>query len=162
MVAKNGTIIEQAQILTTHNLAQLIDGLDLRDELGPVLPGLARRCFEWICRRQQLFIADWQAEMQAVKNSAYAWRQMLFYLSLAGADEIHGFLDWADEHLAEQREGFRERFAQVMVGLHAVASGGEFAPDGVHGPSGGRRFLGWTLERHWLLPERREAAMKRR
>jgi len=159
-VARNGTIIEQAQILTTHNLAQLIDGLDLRNELRPVLPGLARRSFEWICHRQQLIIADWRAEMQTVKNSAYAWRQMLLYLSIAGADEIPRFFDWADEHLAKQREDFRERFSPVMIGLHAVASGGEFSRDGVHSPSWGRRFLGWTLDRHWLLPERRQAAKR--
>jgi hypothetical protein len=63
-VARHGTIIEQAQILTTHNLAQLVDGLDLVDELRPAFPELARRCFERICTRQQLAIDDWRAELQ--------------------------------------------------------------------------------------------------
>jgi hypothetical protein len=158
-VARNGAIIEQAQILTTHNLGQLLAGLSLRDELRPVLPDLARRCFEWICRRQQLVIRDWRAEMQNVKNSAYAWRQMIFYLSTADADEVPRFLDWAGDHLAKQREEFRDRFAPARLGLEAIARGGRFDGAGFDTATGGRRFLGWTLERHWLLPERREATV---
>jgi hypothetical protein len=148
-------IIEQAQILTTHNLAQLVDGLDLGAELR--WPELARRGFEWICARLQLSIPDWHAEMHNVKNAAYAWRQMLFYLSLAQEEEVQRFLAWADEHLAGRREDFRDRFAPVMLGLHTIAGGGSFAADGVD-RNGGRRLLGWTLERHWLLPERRPVA----
>ena len=156
-VARNGTIVEQAQILTTHNLAQLVTGLDLLDELRPLFPELARRCFEWICRRQQLVMEDWYAEMQTVKNSGYAWRQMIFYLSMAHESELPRFLDWADEQLAKQREGFRDRFAPAMAGLHAVAAGRRFDGDGFDPASGGRRFLGWTLERHWMLPKNRAA-----
>jgi hypothetical protein len=156
-VARNGTIIEQAQILTTHNLAQLISGLDLLDELRPVFPELARRCFEWICTRQQLQIRDWQAEMQNVKNSAYAWRQMIFFLSLANEDGLPPFLDWTNEYLAKQREDFRSRFAPVIDGLRLVAERGQFDAAGRNRASGGRRFVGWTLRRHWLLPERRDA-----
>jgi hypothetical protein len=156
-VARNGTIIEQAQILTTHNLAQLISGLGLLDELRRSFPELARRCFEWICRRQQLVIRDWRAEMQTVKNSAYAWRQMIFYLSLANQDETSRFLGWADEHLDKQREEFRDRFAPAMRGLHAIANGGHFDTGGLDLATGSRRFLGWTLKRHWLVSERREA-----
>jgi hypothetical protein len=155
-VARNGAIIEQAQILTTHNLAQLLAGLGLRDELRPVFPDLARRCFESICRRQQLVIRDWRAEMQNVKNSAYAWRQMIFYLSIADADEVPRFLDWTGDHLAKQREEFRDRFAPAMNGLQAALARRPFDRDGFDRTTGGRRFLGWTLERHWLLPERRE------
>lgn len=36
-VTRNGTIIEQSQILTTHNLAAVFTFLDLRDRLGPKL-----------------------------------------------------------------------------------------------------------------------------
>ena len=158
-VSRNGTIIEQAQILTTHNLAQLVSGLDLLDEFRPAFPGLARRSFESICTRLQRAIGDWRAEMQTVKNSAYAWRQMIFYLSMASDDELPRFLDWADDHLAKQRAEFRDRFTPVMDGFHAVAAGRRFDTDGFDPASGGRRFLGWTVERHWLLPERREAAM---
>jgi hypothetical protein len=67
------------------------------------------------------------------------------------------FLQWADEHLAKQREEFRDRCAPAMLGLHAIASGGHFESAGFDPATGGRRFLGWTLERHWLLPERQRA-----
>jgi hypothetical protein len=153
-VARNGTIIEQAQILTTHNLAQLVSGLGLLDELRPAFPDLARRNFEWICSRQQLVIPDWRAEMQTVKNSAYAWRQMIFYLSMANEHETPLFLDWAGEHLAKQREDFRDRFAPAITGLSTAAGGTRLVGNGVDPVTGGRRFLGWTLERHWLLPQR--------
>jgi hypothetical protein len=157
-VARNGTIIEQAQILTTHNLAQLLQGLELTGDLRPVFPELARRCFERICLRQQLVIREWRAEMQTVKNSAYAWRQMIFYLSVASEEETPRFLDWADEYLGQKREEFVGRFAPAMLGLRLIAGGGRFDRDGLDRETGGRRFLGWTLGRHWLLAERREAA----
>jgi hypothetical protein len=68
-VARNGTIIEQAEILTTHNLAVLFEGQALGEVLRPRLPLLARRCFEWICR-QHLDTGDWRAQLQTVKNMA--------------------------------------------------------------------------------------------
>lgn len=153
-VASNGTIIEQCQILTTHNLAQLVTGLDLRDELRQEFPKLARRCFTWICTRLQLPMDDWHVAMQNVKNAAYAWRQMIFYLSFAETDEIPQFLIWAEDHLRTQREDFRQRFAPVVGGLRAVAAGVRFGEDGWTPTATGRRFLGWTAGRHWLLPAR--------
>jgi hypothetical protein len=94
--------------------------------------------------------------MQTIKNAAYAWRQMIFYLSLTAAHETQPFLEWADAHLGKQQDDFCERFAPVMLGLKAISSGAHFERDGLEQTSGGRRFLGWTTERHWLLPPRRE------
>jgi hypothetical protein len=51
-VARNGQVIEQSQILTTHNLAALFAEAGLRRRLDGRLPLIARRCFRWICRRQ--------------------------------------------------------------------------------------------------------------
>jgi hypothetical protein len=60
-VAYNGTIIEQEQILTTHNLATLSRTLGLTETLRPRLGDLARYCFVWICRRQlEIATADGQ------------------------------------------------------------------------------------------------------
>ena len=84
-VARNGKIIEQEQIATTHNLAVLFDALGLMQALQPELDNLARRCFLWICRRLQRKIDTWKARLQTVKNAAYAWRQMLFFLALSSA-----------------------------------------------------------------------------
>lgn len=153
-VASNGTIIEQCQILTTHNLAQLVKDLDILEEIHAGFPELARRCFTWICTRLQLPGNDWYAAMQQVKNAAYAWRQMIFYLSFAEPDETPRFLAWADDHLHTQREDFRQRFAPVMGGLRAVVEGARFGDDGWTPTATGRRFLGWTVGQHWLLPAR--------
>lgn len=149
-VARNGTIIEQAEILTTHNLAALINALDLTDVPRPRLDHAAHACFAWICQRQQMRIRDWRADLRMLKNTAYAWRQMLFYLSLLDQAEVDSFLDWSAAHLAEQRDQFRQQFAPVMHGLVVVAGGDHFDAAGYHAPSGGRRFLGWSVGRHWL------------
>ena len=80
------------------------------------MPDLSRRCFSWICQRQQSVGGDWRAEMQTVKNAAYAWRQMIFYLTLAGEEELQPFLWWAREHLSNQREDFRQLFEPALSG----------------------------------------------
>jgi hypothetical protein len=149
-VARNGAIIEQAEILTTHNLAALFSTFDLTRVMGPKLHLLARQCFEWICRRQQMKIHNRRAELQMIKNTAYAWRQMLFYLSLLDQSEVTSFLDWSAAYLTRQQDEFRQRFTPVMQGLAVVAGGDQFDPEGYHQPSGGRRFLGWSVGQHWL------------
>jgi hypothetical protein len=107
--AINGMIVEQQQILTTQNLAALYTGLNLTKALQPHLQQMAMTCFEWICRRLQVK-ARHHAQLIAVKNSTYAWRQMIFYLSLLPADDVASFLTWAETHLASQPQAFRDRF----------------------------------------------------
>lgn len=144
-VASNGRILEQAQILTTHNLAPLFDRLGLTKTLEPQLPELARRCFSWICRQLQLPIKDWRPRLHNVKNCAYAWRQMLFFLSLVPA-EVPAFLTWAEAQLAAQPADFLTRFAPSFAGLERAARGE--SPDK---PPHARRFLGWAADQRWLL-----------
>jgi hypothetical protein len=148
-IARNGAIIEQEQILTTHNLAVLVDGLGLSDSLRPDLPELARRCFTWICQRQQLKYGDWRARLHMVKNTAYAWRQMILFLSLVPAGEIEAFLAWAQEHFARQRSSFQSRFRPALAGLALAIQGGSL--DAPPKEKGVRRFLGWATKEHWLL-----------
>jgi hypothetical protein len=143
-VARNGQIIEQAQILTTHNLATLFDESGLRRRLAGRLPELARRCFRWICRRQSCDRSSRRANLHNIKNCAYAWRQLIFFLSVAGDQEAAGFLTWAREHLGKQRAVTRERLQPAMDGLEWVAAGGSFD---TKGESPGRRILGWTAGR---------------
>ena len=123
---------------------QLARSLDLSD--------LARRTFEWVCRRQQLRITDWRAQLQNVKNTAYGWRQMIFYLSLVERVDLESFLAWSAEYVSKQNPKFQVRFAPVLSGLRAVVEGDYFESDGIHRGSGGRRFLGWSVGKHWLLP----------
>ena len=122
-VAKNGMIIEQQQILTTQNLAVLFDGLDLTEELRGHMESLAKWCFEWICHRQQANSPTWHALLIMLKNTAYAWRQMVFYLSLMPSDQVQEFLAWAKDHLDQQQEDFRNRFQPALLGLERAAHG---------------------------------------
>jgi hypothetical protein len=125
-VADKGTVVEQAQVLTTHNLAVLFDVLGLREALGPDLEPMARRCYTWICRRLR-FRPDetWHARLIAVKSCAYAWRQMVFYLSLLPPDA-----------------GGRPGMGRGRAGPAAAGAPGALPV---------RPFLGWTTGTHWLL-----------
>lgn len=148
--ASNGMIIEQQQILTTQNLAALISGLDLRGTLQSRFGGMAQSCFQWICSRNQLQVADWHAQLIRVKNSAYAWRQMVFFLSMLPPGELESTLNWMDAYYKKQSEQFQLRFRPVFDGLKACASArtpsASFSVE-----KQGRQFLGWSETGHWLL-----------
>jgi hypothetical protein len=144
--AISGMIIEQQQILTTQNLAVLFESLELVEAVKYRLEDLAQRCFKWVCRRQQQTSADWHARLISVKNTAYAWRQMVFFLALLPNETVEDFLAWVDAHLSEQRTGFQNRFSPALHGLRLAAEGRP-----VDAEPGARRFLGWSKKRHWLL-----------
>lgn len=145
-VARNGTVIEQEQILTTHNLAVLFDVLDLTEGLRPQLPDMAVRCFTWVCNQLQGQHTPGRSQLRVFKNSAYAWRQMVFFLALLQNEQVIAFLEWAEEYLGEQPAAFRQRFWPALAGLHYAAAGHPVVLPA-------RRLLGWTIERHWLSQE---------
>ncbi|MCU9948908.1 hypothetical protein [Pseudomonas sp. PDM13] len=148
--ATNGTIIEQQQILTTQNLAPLFCELDLKMLLQSRLGKLALTCFEWICARQQMRTACYHARLVMLKNTAYAWRQMVFYLSML--DESGRYSAFADieNHFAAQPAAFRDRFLPAMNGLRLAAAGHRL-PQSEPTDEGARVFLGWSTNPHWLL-----------
>jgi hypothetical protein len=148
--AMNGAILEQSQILTTHNLAVLFDGAGLRPLLDAPLDAMALRCFQWICKRQQMRIPHWHGRLIMLKNTAYAWRQMIFFLSMLGDARRHAAITRIEEHFREQPETFRLRFGPAMMGLHQ-AEAGRRLPQHTPGVDGARVFRGWTTARHWLL-----------
>lgn len=145
--AINGMLIEQQQILTTQNLAQLFAALDLQHTLqGQLLP-MAQECLRWVCEELQREKLEWHAKLIKVKQAAYAWRQMLFFLSFASADDRSSFRGWAAEEFATQPKEFQIRFGRAMAGLDVALLG--------HPPesSGGKVFTGWAEKHHWLLWE---------
>jgi hypothetical protein len=147
-VAQNGTVLEQSQILTTHNLAALVDGLRLTDWLREVAPDLSDRAFAWAVQRQTQPATTWITELQGIKNTAYAWRQAIFYLSFcdrAGRRDVLARL--------ESRAG--PRCAPAVEGLLQVAAGERFDAEG-RTARGGRRLLGWSAGPHWLARPVRE------
>lgn len=152
-IARNGMIIEQEQILTTHNLAVLFTAVGLNETLAPRRTELARRCFTWICRRHRHVPANWKARLQMVKKSAYAWRQMVFFLALEPDAEMEAFLHWTSEHLEQQPEPFRTRLKPALVGLERALR--RLPPEELSANASGQtvvpRFLGWTTGKHWLL-----------
>jgi len=148
-VVRNGMIIEQAQILTTQNLALAFETFDLAELLGGELRDMSERCFRWICRRQQAK-AHGHAELIMLKNTAYAWRQMIFFLSFLPPGETHQFLGWAGDHLREQDAPFAARFTPALAELEsATDSLAPAAPPARRGRF--KCFLGWTKGRHWIL-----------
>ncbi|WP_296268359.1 hypothetical protein [Pseudomonas sp. UBA6562] len=149
--ATNGTIVEQQQILTTQNLVPLLCELDVQTLLRPKLGPMALACFEWICLRQQIPLAHHPARLAMLKNTAYAWRQMLFYLSLLDEPASGSAIADIERHFAAQPALFRERFLPVMMGLR-VAAAGRRLPQGEVTTEGARVFLGWSSQRHWLMP----------
>ncbi|MEU1512546.1 hypothetical protein ABZ490_10350 [Streptomyces sp. NPDC005811] len=143
-VAGNGTVIEQAQILTTHNLATLVHRVGIAP--SPGWADLARRSFVTVCRltgrvHGQVF------PLATIKDAAYAWRQMIFQLSLCAARERAATLAWLSEEAARHPGHVGARLAPALTGLRQVAEGGH-ADDGT-----GRMFLGWAVDGHWLQRE---------
>ncbi|MGN7440939.1 hypothetical protein [Pseudomonas lactis] len=149
--ATNGTIIEQQQILTTQNLALLFEVPGIKALLQPRLEDMIQACFEWICKRHQMQTKFYQARLIMLKNTAYAWRQMVFYLAMLDDHACKNAVNSLEAHFATQPMTFRERFLPLMNGLRKAVAG-EVLPQ--QGPTvdGARVFLGWTVTRHWLLP----------
>ncbi|WP_241299217.1 hypothetical protein [Burkholderia stabilis] len=151
--AVNGMIIEQQQILTTQNLATLFFGVGLAEALKDDLEEMAKQCFRWICKRQQAKTDQWHGLLIMIKNTAYAWRQMVFYLALVPAHDVASFVRWAELHLAKQPEGFQAKFRPVLDGL-IQATKGQSISGGAGDRTMTRQFLGWSDTTHWLLADR--------
>ncbi|WP_312936473.1 hypothetical protein [Pseudomonas sp.] len=149
-VARNGTLIEQQQILTTHNLATLFCGLELKTLLATQLGALALVCFKWICVRQQVQMNCYHARLVMLKNTAYAWRQMVFFLSMLDEAGMRRSLEDIEAFFAEQSAAFQTRFSPVMTGLR-LAVDGRRLPQHEMTAEGARVFLGWATGRHWLM-----------
>lgn len=84
------------------------------------------------------------------KNTAYAWRKMVFFLSVLSG--VHGdeFLLWAYEHLGAQSADLRQRFSGVVRGPELAARGDVIDANAAQ-RGGVRQILGWSPEKHWLL-----------
>lgn len=85
-----------------------------------------------------------------IKNTAYGLRQAVLFMSLCEQEAQRRLVaEWIQNLEAEER---LTPLRPVAAGLAHAVSGGTFdamgrAPDG----TAGRRFLGWSVGRHWLL-----------
>ena len=146
----NGMILEQMQIITTHNLSVLFLELHLLPSLKPLMCNMSKNCFKWICKRQQVQITDYHSGLIMLKQTAYAWRQMIFYLSFVEIQERLAFITWVQEFFTKQTIEFRVRFSSVLLDLIDVLqenSGYRPSIDSVES----RVFLGWS-KKHHLMP----------
>ncbi|MFF3288141.1 hypothetical protein [Streptomyces sp. NPDC003023] len=146
-VAANGKIIEQAQILTTHNLATLVHRIGVAPEPG--WDELARRCFVTVCRLTAR-VHNHPRPLGTIKDAAYAWRQMLFHLSLCDTEQRDRVLGQLDEEVARHPWHVGARLGPATAGLRLAAAGGHFAADGTADGGRARRLLGWTTDGHWM------------
>lgn len=150
-VARNGAVLEQCQILTSYNLSALVTGLQLHDDLRREADTLATKALRWACTRQQQLPDDYLPRLRTTKNTAYAWRQAIFFLSFAEPRRQREVVDDIARELAETSPATFERMRPAFEGLTLVINGGTFGSDG-RGPAGQRRFLGWACGPHWLVP----------
>jgi hypothetical protein len=146
-VAANGMVIEQAQILTTHNLATLVHGA------GVPAPGdAAAGCF-----RRASHLARTLGGPHAnrtIKDIAYAWRQMVFFLSVPGPATNSATGPATNSATGPATGPWPADTAAFIRGLPTTGRLGP-AVAGLRDALDGRPvrpLTGWALGRHWLLP----------
>ncbi|GAA1438668.1 transcriptional regulator [Nocardiopsis tropica] len=153
-VASSGTVIEQAQILTTHNLATLVG--------AGAAPAAGWADLAW--RAHALAVAAVErlplvgTPRGHVRSAAFSWRQAVFFLSLCPVPEQREAVARMEESLPARPRHTRERMAPVVAGLRRVVDGGPLVEGG---GDGARRFLGWSEEQHWMLEIAPQALLPR-
>lgn len=140
--AYNGTILEQQQILTSHNLAALFESLDLHYSNKWSLSHMATDCFDWLSYRIDFMFRCKCLSLSMIKKCAYAWRQMVFYLSLMSRKEVDGFLRHAERVLSMLRPQSRHKLGEYLAGLDHTLN--------ERHPGKYPIFLGWTTSTHFL------------
>lgn len=148
-VAETGMLLEQVQILSTHNLTLLFNILGLQNILKQHLPQMVKTCFIKICKRLQMPFKGYHAALINIKQSAYAWRQMVFYLSFLNQEEQKVFFDWAIDHLAKQKTLLQDYISPLVTDLIKISKN-DIPHVEVMSDKSRRIFLGWSKQ-HWLL-----------
>jgi hypothetical protein len=136
-------VIEQAQILTTHNLATLVHAVGVTPADG--WAATARRTFATVVRLAGRIDRN-PRPLPMIKDMAYAWRQLIFYLSLPEAGDPRPLVDQFHVESAAAPSTVHARLSPALVGLGYVVAGGRFTDERT--PAGGRRLVGWTTGGH--------------
>lgn len=144
-VAANGVVIEQQQIITTQNLAQLFSLFEWKNDSENEIEEAIKKCFVWICKRQQIKLNDYHAKLVMIKNTAYAWRQMIFFLSQLEREKQNEIGDFLYEHLYQQSALFSKTFEPIVTRLVDLVKG--------KSPRNDYIFTGWTVGAHYLLAD---------
>ena len=118
--------------------------MELADWVHDAGGELADRSFAWLVRRMSQPAPSWVSGLQTIKNSAYAWRQAVFFLSFCEPAVQRESV----ARLRDRATVLGPRFAPAVDGLEAVVEGGRFDGSG-RMSAGGRRLLGWSVGPHW-------------
>ncbi|QFT77412.1 hypothetical protein [Erythrobacter sp. THAF29] len=143
-VAYNGMVLEQAMILTSHNMAAVFELLPLRD-IDFKRASIAS--FEWIVSRLQQKAPHHHARLIAIKQSAYAWRQMVAYLSRLSKTEQREVYAAMDANLADGTKEGHENLRPFLAHL------GQAIEEDSKSGTDGRYLVGWTLGEHPLMDQ---------
>mmetsp|Transcript_104030 Transcript_104030/g.164261 ORF Transcript_104030/g.164261 Transcript_104030/m.164261 type:complete len:767 (+) Transcript_104030:63-2363(+) len=149
--AETGTVVEQQLLLTTHNLASLFSALSLEDL---DFPSIVHRCATYIYRTLAV-AADavlTRERLTHTKNAAYAWRQLIFFISMIGHSRGKGQPEQIVEVItaacsalqpepSEKHKSLNERIAKHLISPLWQALGGKSPQE---------PFLGWTRREHWF------------
>lgn len=158
-VARNGKAIEQAQILTTHNLATTLGPFGIGEYVHLDFTDLSARCAEAAIKlAARACVPGNDSPLKSVKNAAYAWRQMIFFLSMLDAEAQSQAVNTVGQRIDCVSHGpARRGLDEAFRGLSDIAGGATFDRSGrSHG--GGTRLLGWATGRHWMLDPYRESS----
>ena len=169
-IVRNGATIEQAQVLTTHNVVQLLYGLGLlttdeHPDLTDLNDGVRRSLTMTdltLMTDNSYRTAVWKLRtalrssrpLGFIKDAAYAWRQMILYLTTF--DQPAQAM-WVRTKQAEVERTFVGEpvvpvVRSMVSGLAACIDGGRF--DHTGRLRDGRRLLGWSGAL-WVLEGRR-------
>ncbi|WOO84062.1 uncharacterized protein LOC62_05G007585 [Vanrija pseudolonga] len=158
-IARNGAAIEQAQILTTHNLA-LLASFGVEPNEGDAWDSWAVGAWHQVVlslRRAAKSFTNhrYTRALAYTKDAAYALRQALFFLLQAGDGAEDEFIEAAKAGLRPNAKGLdawvSKVSASVIAGLEDVIAGGSFNAKGRS--ANGRQLLGWSLGKHWVLKD---------
>lgn len=114
-----GRILEQAQILTTDNLALLAGPLGVIPRAG--WQELAIRAFLRVCCLMGTRTGE---ALPAVPDAAYAWRHVVFFTSMLGSTSQAATLDRLTALLETCPQPARSRLAPELEGLRDVTRSG--------------------------------------
>lgn len=134
-VAQNGMVIEQAMILTSHNMASVLENFDLDVNFSASV----LKCFDFVVKTLREVPATRYLELIALKNSAYAWRQMLALLTQLDRNEQEACFRRMQEKFSAEAPSFQKFFEPIFRGLEQTLNRDRIQNE---------IFLGWSSGRH--------------
>lgn len=143
-VAKNGAGLEWCQILSSQNLAGLYRDTKIADEVE--WGSLASRTWLWILQAlSKCPMNEWRPKLQHMKNIAFAWRQLIFFVSMVSGQERRPLLNALDAKLRDCVNDPTSYTAvyHIFLGPLRKATTSSLLLENRHQP-----IVGWIVERN--------------